>query len=341
MDNKPKKKIDKRLLAAAAAAIPTAFAVRGLGELGRRAANQISAKLRPAPFKFEELGRPWLKHPRSIAGGVLTSADVLAEMERKGVVLPEQEGHHGIEIGPRNASRWSQQSGKWRLKRIMASTPSAPVVMHEIGHGSEPLLGDTWRRLVFASRGSDGGGVSGVDAIRAGILLGALHEPGEHRVPKFIHAHAPMLAGLTYLPLLVEEARATGSALRGAYKLHRMAGVKEVIRDMGPAYASYAIPALATMGGIAAARAVAGRIREKMDSKKTAAAEPKMQGQLRLSATQANMAPVGQVKPKSTPARPGSRAGNFTGIPAAKPPSLTKYYRDFTKSLTPGRGIRT
>jgi hypothetical protein len=81
-----------------------------------------------------------------------------------------------------------------------------------------------------------------------------------------------------------------------------------------------------------------------MDQRKTAAElphEPKMQGQLRLSTVQANMAPVGQVKPKTTPPHPGNREGNFAGIAAAKPPSLTKYYRDFTQSLVPGRGERT
>jgi hypothetical protein len=253
---------------------------------------------------------------------------------------------------------------KSRPAQMVLDAPDAPTAFHELGHATQPKVLTRLHGLL--GPGADRGLDANVgDGLRAGFLMGALSNPSGG-VGKVLHDNAALLTGLTEIPTLMNELRASYSALKGLHAVGGKAAVRGGIKQLAPALASYIAGAAGHVGAVALARHIAG------GHEKTAAgapgtapaagaapaasggakaptlgvpkapAPPKVTGALRLSSVAANATPIGQLKPKTTPPHPGNRRGNFPGIPTAKPPSLTGYYRDTLDSMdAPSRGTRT
>jgi hypothetical protein len=219
------------------------------------------------------------------------------------------------------------------VPHITLARTSVPQAMHEIGHASTPPLAPVWRFFVDASRSMPG--------LLARGALGALAltppdvDTSDRR--RWAYQHAPALMAATYAPQLLEEGRATMKALEGARRFGP--GVGAALKELAPALGTHvgaaAAPVLAT---VLAQRLVKYLYDRAGDTRKTAAAEPKMSGALRAPAASAwHMGAY--PKPKATPPR---RLGQpAQGMPAAKPPSNRAYHQDVTKSMNdPAHGVR-
>lgn len=253
---------------------------------------------------------------------------------------------------------------------VLLSGTDAPTAFHELGHvANAGGLLDDLRKKTHSWEGE--GPPSIGDGLRAGFLIGAVAHP-QNKAGKFIHDNAALLTGLTEIPTLMDELRASYSALRGLGASGGAAAVKGGLKTLAPALATYLAGAGGRVGAVALARHMAGGHEKTAAGAAAPAAsaagagaapgavggggaakaptlgvpkmpsQPKVTGSLRLSSIAANATPIGQLKPKTTPAHPGNRRGNFPGIPAAKPPSLTGFYRDTLDSMdAPSRGTRT
>jgi hypothetical protein len=309
-DEKPQDRAARRLAGAAGAL--------GGTWLGHEALMRYGGHLKGAPFAAADIGKPLLEHPRMRA----TAPLVRKELARKAVTVP-------LEVGGETATKFKVFRGV--PEKITSSVADLPSVFHEIGHAHMPVLGRVWNTAHTLAR------TPGADVLRAGLLLGAMSEPAnEAGMHRFINEHAPMLMALSYAPKVAEEARASLSALRGLS--HAGYPMAKGLKSMGATMGVYALPAIGATAAAALARNVFARRKEAAAG---VPAQPKVTGQLRLSTTEATMSPVSHLKPKTTPPKPGAPMGTFAGIATAKPPSLTKYYRDATQSMVPGRGVRS
>jgi hypothetical protein len=328
--------------------------VRVLGGQVGNAFGDLSTRARPGK-RFAMYGQA----SDISAGRPIPYAEQFLEEENENPLVLDKKKFRAerarVGVGAPVISMDSDGTGMGRGGRaawIGLSSSDAPTAFHEFGHAAKA---DLLTRAAAATHphGMIGGG------LRMGFLVGALAHP-ENKPGKFVHDHAAMLTGLTELPLLMEELRASYSALKGLHAVGGRAAVKGGLKVLAPALATYLASAASHVGGVALARHLAGGSEQtktaaptanlgvtpkapaaKMPTLKAGPA-PKVTGQLRLSATAANATPVGQLKPKTTPPHPGSREGNFPGIAAAKPPSLTGFYRDSLDSMSaPTRGTRT
>jgi len=231
------------------------------------------------------------------------------------------------------------------MEHIGIGSSSTPMVMHEIGHAT-PILGSTKLRDAFNALANLSGGLPG-NAVRALLMANAIAQPGEDEsgARAFARDHAAALIAGSSAPHLLEEARATGHALRGARQFGP--GVSATARELVPAFGTYAAraaaPVLATL--------IAQRLMEFLRSRKTeeqaekqaaptAGKEVQSPGILRASASSAWHTGLSAPKPKTTKpnTNPSARAKD---TPTAKPPSKTAYYTDTIKSLNnPQRGFR-
>lgn len=132
---------------------------------------------------------------------------------------------------------------------IELSTTSIPVAMHEIGHATTPLLGQTWRGFVDSR--------NLLALARPVIAVKALLPPDDDasETRKFVYNHAPALMAATSLPTLLEEGRASLHALRGAREFGP--GVVKTLKELVPAYGTYVAGAAAPALAIALAQRLA------------------------------------------------------------------------------------
>lgn len=224
---------------------------------------------------------------------------------------------------------------------------SIPGALHEIGHAS-PVLGSNALRKVLGTSASHLGAGSTVGTIlRAALASNALRRIDEDssKTDRLLHDYAPHMVGATFAPQLLEEGRATVSALRGSRKYGP--GVMRTLAELTPAYATYlgaaAAPVLATI----LAKKLVKVMRDAADEQreKTAAATPgsevKAPGALRVGASSAWRI-GGQTPPKPKSIKPNQIQGQQAKTRAtAKPPSNQKYYKDLLESLyNPQRGYR-
>ena len=311
-DKKPLRPVHRaRRVAGAAAA--------GVGGLvARGVLSDILADIKGYHFKPDEYDIPLLSHSR-MAGD---ANKVRREMMRTGVRVP-------MKTGPTSRTFFNPPG-------IMVDSPNLPTIFHEIGHAHVPVLGKIWQEGAALSRSR------GADLLRGGLLLGALSEPADDTgMHAFVNKHAPVMMALSFMPGLLEEGRASLGALKGLKAVGYPAA--KGLKSLGTALGTYLAMPVAATAATAIGRDALNWHRKPGEKTATAGvpATPKMSGQLRLSTTQASMAPIGQLKPKTTTPKPGPSQGTFRGIPTAKPPSLSKYYRDATQSMVPGRGART
>lgn len=248
------------------------------------------------------------------------------------------------------------QSGEGMLERLLGRlegpgpqgeivglrSASMPVALHELGHAT-PILGSPALRNAWQGMARALGDQIPGKLLRGGLIGNALTNPDEDEgsVRGFAREHAPGLVAATYAPELLEEARATVSALRGAGKYGP--GVAAVAREMLPAFGTYAAhaaaPALATLIAQKLMEVLRNRGEEK-SAAATVGKEVQSPGILRASASSAWHTGLSAPKPKTT--KPNTNPeGRAKETVKAKPPSKTSYFTDTIKSLyNPQRGYR-
>jgi len=247
--------------------------------------------------------------------------------EAEGVHVPMVSGPMTMYMPP---PRFDFGTLKDVVPHIAVSRTSVPQAMHEIGHASKRHLVPALDLLAHAGRSWPG------TLARGAIGIAALTASRDDQPDGFVARHAPALMAATYAPGILEEARATANALRGARRFGP--GVGAAAKELVPAFATY----VGEAGGSVLATVLAQRLMKYLfaprgDAEKRAS-EPKMSGALRAPASAAwHMG--GYPKPKTTPPGPAGQAAR--GMPAAKPPSNRAFHQDMTKSLAdPARGAR-
>lgn len=230
---------------------------------------------------------------------------------------------------------------------IGLSSTSLPVAFHEIGHAS-PIMGShkarrAWQTAELLSRG-------GRYPIRVGLLASALATPEEDDsgARKFLHEHAPGLMGASFVPMLLEEARASGHAVRGAGR-HGIGALK-ALKEVAPAYGTYAAGTTAAIMGTVLAKKLGEVIRDALikrkedeeKEEKTAALsdEGRAAQALRIPASAAWRMGSTVGRPKTTP--PTTVKNPVAkGTPLAKPPTKLPFFKDYIASLNnPARSFR-
>ncbi len=228
---------------------------------------------------------------------------------------------------------------------IRLGQSSIPQAFHEIGHAS-PIAGSHDLRRVFQALGSTiGGGSTFGHLLRGAIAMSGAVAPTEDSsaVHRFVADNAPALVGATLMPELIDEARASIHAIRGAGKsgYGAMRAVKELVPYFGTYLGAAAAPVLATIVARRVMDAMRGEHGRKAEDEKTAAASAmiKAPGALRSSASSAWHMGTSTPKPKSI--GPGKVGGLAKERAQAKPPSKTAFYKDMLESLyNPARGSR-
>ena len=225
-------------------------------------------------------------------------------------------------------------------ERVGLRSTSMPVAMHELGHAS-PILGsaklrDVWQGMGNALAGDIQGG-----ALRTLLIGNALAPKEDGGVRGFAQEHAPALIAATYTPQLLEEARATANALRGAVQYGP--GIAAVARELLPAFGTYAAAAAIPAGATLLAQKIVQALRGRGEEKSAApmpGKEVQSPGILRASADAAWHTGLSAPKPKTT--KPNTNPeGRAKETVKAKPPSKTAYFSDTIKSLyNPQRGYR-
>lgn len=229
-----------------------------------------------------------------------------------------------------------------KIDHIGLGRASVPSAMHEIGHASSIAGSKGLRDMSFLAsamaRGLPGQLLRG--ALAGNILRGK--QEGDSALRSAAYEHAPALMGATYAPMLLEEARATGHAVKGGRSIGKgMATLK----DLAPGYGTYVARAMTPVLGALLAKKVVESIRgknKKKHEKKAAiaGAEVKAPGLLRVGASAAWRMRPPAAKPKSIKPTTGTtpRAKETTKL---KPPSTAAYQKDLIKSLhNPQRGFR-
>lgn len=230
-----------------------------------------------------------------------------------------------------------------KINRIGLGRASVPSAMHEIGHAS-PILGSTKLRDTSFIANAMAKGLPGKilrGAILANILRGK--SEGDSELADKAYDYAPALMGATYAPMLLEEARATGHAIKGGRAIGK--GL-ETFKELMPGYGTYAAKALTPVLAALVAKKVVEALRnmnrgegqEKEAS--TVGAEVKAPGILREGASAAWRMSPPSTKPKTTKpsTNPSVRAKESATL---KPPSSRSYYKDMIESLhNPQRGFR-
>jgi len=225
---------------------------------------------------------------------------------------------------------------------IGLSTTSLPMAFHEIGHAS-PVRGSHAARKVLQRAAAMSSGLPG-SMSRYALLGRTIMPPDEDTstLGQFAYDYAPALAGATHIPEIAEEARATAKAIKGARS--QGLGAAKVIREMGPAFATYVGPAFGTVLATLVAKNLMKTLREKGEEKQAAAMpgnEVKAPGLLRSIAAAAWHI-GGRTPPKPKSIKPNSRlSATARGRSQAKPPSNRMYHKDLLESLyNPQRGFR-
>jgi hypothetical protein len=266
-------------------------------------------------------------------------ADLTNFAASKGVTAPMVVGEAipGLAPGdPRAGSSFDGPTNQINIRR-----KSVPEIMHEIGHAA-PVAGSSALRNVWQSISAQlGRGLPGA-AARTLLVGNALSPSGQDSdVRSFASEHAPALMAATYAPELIEEGRATASALLGARRFGP--GMAAVAREMLPAFGTYATHAAGPVLGVLIAQKIMEALRNRGEEKRaapTAGKEVQSPGMLRASASSAWRMGVSTPKPKTIKpnSSPTARAKD---TPTAKPPSKTAYYSDVIQSLNnPQRGFR-
>jgi len=266
--------------------------------------------------------------------------DLTAFAARRGVTADMVAGQARFDLPStdrRSGSSFNQAENQIRIRR-----GSVPEVMHEIGHASPIAGSESLRRSWQGIASQLGSGPIG-KVIRALLIANVVSPDGAEGTGArpFAAAHAPGLVAATYVPELIEEARATATAMAGARKFGP--GAMAVAREMLPAFGTYAAHAAGPVIGTLLAQKIVQALRNRDGEKRAAAMigkEVQSPGILRSSASSAWRMGVNVPKPKTT--TPGtSPEGKARGVPTAKPPSKTAYFSDVIKSLNnPQRGFR-
>ena len=223
---------------------------------------------------------------------------------------------------------------------IVMGRSTVPGAMHEIGH-AKPIFGSTKLRQAVhdvggaMQRGSPAGGLTRA-AIAANVLAPPTEDTGRTR--RFLYDKAPFLVGATMTPELLEEARASVHAMRGARR--HGPGALRALRDLAPAFGTYAagaaVPVLAT---IIAKRLVKALHARAAEQEKTGA-EVKPSGQLKNSVSASKWLGTSYAKPRSISptTRPESRAKE---TPRPRLPNNGPYLNEASEALNnPHKGFR-
>lgn len=236
---------------------------------------------------------------------------------------------------------------------IGLANTSVPQALHEIGHAS-PIFGSDKLRQALLTLSHGLGQTSNIGhVLRLGLASSVFVPPTEDSSPtrQFLYNNAPALVGATMVPQLLEEARASTNAMRGAREFGP--GLARTFAELGPNFATYLAGAAAPVIATILAKRVVAALRDRFSQDpqqaaegetKTSAPMPgnevKAPGILRSSASSAWKVGGNPPKPKTIPpnATPGSLAG---GRATAKPPSKTSFYKDLISTLyNPARGSR-
>ena len=231
-------------------------------------------------------------------------------------------------------------AGPLGQEQIVIGRASVPLLMHEIGHAA-PIMGSPRLRDTFGFLAAKASRSLPMQVGRGALMANALTVPGkdESGVRGFARDHAALMIGSTYVPELVEEARATIHALRGAAEYGP--GVARVAKVLLPAFGGYAVAAATPVIATILAQRVmqAFRDRDGRPVKTAASAAPAKQvnssGALRSSASAAWHMGGAAPRPKTSP------PGKAKSMPTARPPSNRSYHADAVKSIAnPSRGFR-
>lgn len=219
---------------------------------------------------------------------------------------------------------------------------SMPSAMHEIGHAS-PILGSHSARRGFQSiLGPLGHTTPAMKGLRAALLANVLMPPKEKirgtegALGKARHAayeHAPAVVAATVAPQLLEEARASMHALRGAQR-HGI-GTEKALRELVPAFASHAAKAVTPVLAILVAKKLSQFLGGTEKTSAAAPAPPKPEKQLKKPPSTAWPSMGSAPKPKTD--RPSTSPSHHAkGRAPAKPRLPTKFYSDMMKQLRGG-----
>jgi len=248
-------------------------------------------------------------------------------------------------------------------RRAVMDTTSVPVGMHELGHttpllrGKVPGLTTAWHTFH---------GLSSSPLVRWPLMAQVLAPPDDEdgAVRRFAYDHAPELVAASYLPRVLEEARATGHALHGAHKFGP--GALRAAKELAPALGTYLAtgllpPVLATILGkkliehlyrkgedegqektssglLAMVRL--HHLKQAADFAQTPPKPIKPQGALRnsLAVAYSSKPP----KPVTTPMKAlRSSQPHETGVKGSMPIAEDKRFHNDMRLATMGRGART
>lgn len=265
-----------------------------------------------------------------------------AEKIRKAIGAPKvpiERGPQHFSISPQisNITNWLHKKVPWYVPFgettpvILARSPNIPAIAHEIGHTVKSPIAPIG---VIPSKSLRPLGI-------IGGLAAALSENED------LQKWAPAIGASGTLPLLLEEGRASGHALRGIAKTEGTKEALKALKVLAPGFGSYALSTATAALAPVIAKLLSDKFREnfkkareeekkrkRKGQKKEAAQKPiplKTEGRLKASPSRA-WATEG---PKPKTSKPGKATSTKINLPSKR-----KFYRDIQRQMDPKRGQR-